>query len=166
VSARRNSLGAALALLLVLCCASSALAAAPSIRVVGPPTPDRPSTGGKTTIAWSSGGRPGRLTVQREDGGEQLVAQGPGGTAAAPWLLFGHRYVLRVYARATGGRPVLTRTTGFVGAHPEDILPPGTRPAATSKVINIFLLLVPFLGGLWLLWLAADHLRHGRRDLA
>lgn len=63
-----------------------------------------------TTISWDSGdGSVGQVWVSVDGGTERLFAQGPTGSAEAPWIRRGHAYLFRLYqgtAQATALRQV------------------------------------------------------------
>jgi hypothetical protein len=57
-----------------------------------------------TRISWDTGdGSVGQVYVSATTGAEQLFAQGPSGTAEAPWILPGLTYTFRLYSGSGGG---------------------------------------------------------------
>jgi hypothetical protein len=114
-------------------------------------------------LSWSTGnGSPGLVTVSADGGKEALVAAGPSGSAAVPWIAAGQVYVFRLYS-TTPGRTLLARLTVGKPAALEVVAPTPT-PKITSPFINRVLQLLAFAAVATLFLLTAGYALSVRRD--
>jgi hypothetical protein len=142
--------------------ASSAASSEVVLSVAPVPTAAHPKAG-TPMVTWSTGnGSPGELTVMPAEAREILVAANAEGSVAAPWLVAGEVYVLRLYSTGSG-RKLLARLTVGRQAAAEVIAPP-QRPRITSSVVDRLLQILAYASVLALAVLAVLHVREVRRD--
>ena len=80
--------------------ASAASPAAAAATITASPNPVTTGEGpGTTTITWNTGdSTTGQVYVSEDGGPEKLFAEGPTGSAPAPWIQAGKTFEFRLYA--------------------------------------------------------------------
>ena len=90
---------------------SAASPAASAATITASPNPVSIGEGpGTTTITWNTGdGTTGQVYVSEDGAPERIFAQGPSGSAPAPWIQAGKTFEFRLYA-GTEHAKVLAKT--------------------------------------------------------